>query len=75
LSLAWPDGHCETVEGRVDGHLVWPPRGENGFGYDPMFVMDGRTQTYGEMSRAQKEAENHRARAFRLLLPLLPERR
>jgi XTP/dITP diphosphohydrolase len=74
LSLAWPDGHLETVEGRVDGHLVWPPRGGNGFGYDPMFVMDGRTQTYGEMSRAQKEAENHRARAFRLLLPLLPER-
>jgi XTP/dITP diphosphohydrolase len=75
LSLAWPDGHVETVEGRVDGTLVWPPRGKNGFGYDPMFLMANRTQTYGEMSRAEKEAENHRARAFRLLLPLLPERR
>ena len=74
LSLAWPDGHVETVEGRVDGTLVWPPRGTNGFGYDPMFLMHGRHQTYGEMSRAEKEAENHRARAFRLLLPLLPDR-
>ena len=74
LSLAWPDGHVESVEGRVDGTLVWPPRGTNGFGYDPMFLMTGRQQTYGEMSRAEKEAENHRARAFRLLLPLLPDR-
>lgn len=74
LSLAWPDGHTETVEGRVDGTLVWPPRGTNGFGYDPMFLMHGRTQTYGEMSRPEKEAENHRARAFRLLIPLLPDR-
>jgi len=74
LSLAWPDGHFETVEGRVDGTLVWPPRGGNGFGYDPMFLMHDRHQTYGEMSRAEKEAENHRARAFRLLLPLLPDR-
>jgi XTP/dITP diphosphohydrolase len=74
LSLAWPDGHTETVEGRVDGTLVWPPRGTNGFGYDPMFLMHGRTLTYGEMSRPEKEAENHRARAFRLLIPLLPDR-
>ena len=74
LSLAWPDGHVESVEGRVDGTLVWPPRGTNGFGYDPMFLMHDRQQTYGEMSRAEKEAENHRARAFRLLLPLLPDR-
>ncbi len=74
LSLAWPDGHVETVEGRVDGAIVWPPRGSNGFGYDPMFLMNNRTQTFGEMSRAEKEAENHRARAFRLLLPLLPDR-
>src|SRR5512146_950973 len=41
LSLAWPDGHCETVEGIVNGWLVWPPKGDNGFGYDPMFVADG----------------------------------
>ncbi|KPF78264.1 non-canonical purine NTP pyrophosphatase [alpha proteobacterium AAP81b] len=72
LSIAWPDGHCETVEGRVDGRLVWPPRGDNGFGYDPMFQMDGRGLTYGEMPRAAKEADNHRARAFVKLLPLLP---
>ncbi len=72
LSLAWPDGHIETVEGRVDGRLVWPPRGGNGFGYDPMFVMAGRSQTYGEMPRSEKEADNHRARAFARLLPLLP---
>jgi XTP/dITP diphosphohydrolase len=72
LSIAWPDGHTETVEGRVDGTLVWPPRGQNGFGFDPMFLMDGKAQTYGEMQRAEKEADNHRARAFELLLPLLP---
>ncbi len=72
LSLAWPDGHVENVEGRVDGRLVWPPRGHNGFGYDPLFLMDGHTQTFGEMPRAAKEADNHRARAFTLLLPLLP---
>ncbi|WP_426167816.1 RdgB/HAM1 family non-canonical purine NTP pyrophosphatase [Sandarakinorhabdus sp. DWP1-3-1] len=72
LSLAWPDGHTESVEGRVDGTLTWPPRGSNGFGYDPMFVMDGKERSYGEISRAEKEADNHRARAFRLLMPLLP---
>ncbi|OYU15978.1 MAG: non-canonical purine NTP pyrophosphatase, RdgB/HAM1 family [Alphaproteobacteria bacterium PA4] len=74
LTLAWPDGHVESVEGRVDGRLVWPPRGDNGFGYDPMFVMDGKSRTFGEISRDEKEADNHRARAFRLLLPLLPAR-
>ena len=68
LCLAWPDGHTVTFEGRVDGTLAWPPRGGNGFGYDPMFVMDGESRTYGEMSRAEKEADNHRARAFRLLV-------
>jgi XTP/dITP diphosphohydrolase len=72
LCVAWPDGHTEAVEGRVDGTLVWPPRGANGFGYDPMFLMDGQHQTYGEMTRAEKEADNHRARAFRQLAALLP---
>ncbi len=72
LCVAWPDGHTEVVEGRVDGTLVWPPRGGNGFGYDPMFLMDGKAQTYGEMPRAEKEADNHRSRAFRLLDALLP---
>jgi XTP/dITP diphosphohydrolase len=75
LSLAWPDGHTETVEGRVDGRIVWPPRGANGFGFDPIFLMDGKAQTYGEMARSEKEADNHRARAFALLLPLLPPRK
>jgi XTP/dITP diphosphohydrolase len=74
LSVAWPDGHVETVEGRVDGRLVFPPRGDNGFGYDPMFIMDGKSRTFGEISRDEKEADNHRARAFRLLQPLLPPR-
>ena len=72
LTLAWPDGHVESVEGRVDGMLTWPPRGDNGFGYDPIFIMDGKSRTYGEISRAEKEADNHRARAFVLLRPLLP---
>ncbi len=67
LCVAWPDGHTEVVEGRVDGTLVWPPRGGNGFGYDPMVLMDSKAQTYGEMPRAEKEADNHRARAFRQL--------
>lgn len=72
LALAWPDGHTESVEGRVDGRIVWPPRGTNGFGYDPIFQMDDKALTYGEMPRAEKEADNHRARAFRLILSLLP---
>jgi XTP/dITP diphosphohydrolase len=67
LVLAWPDGHTEGFEGRIDGHWVTPPRGTNGFGYDPMFVPEGGTQTFGEMSPAEKHAVNHRARAFALL--------
>ncbi|GGE08280.1 non-canonical purine NTP pyrophosphatase [Polymorphobacter glacialis] len=72
LTLAWPDGHTESVEGRVDGRIAWPPRGANGFGYDPIFMMDGQFRTYGEMLRAEKESDNHRARAFAKLLTLLP---
>ena len=68
LALAWPDGHVEWFEGRVDGLLVWPPRGDNGFGYDPMFVADGHDRTYGELSPDEKHADNHRARAFRELV-------
>lgn len=68
LSIAWPDGHCETVEGRVDGRLVWPPRGGNGFGYDPMFLADGRTETFGEMAPQAKHEISHRADAFRQLV-------
>lgn len=64
LSLGWPDGHCETMEGRVDGRLTWPPRGVHGFGYDPMFVPDGHARTFGEMTPEEKQPLTHRARAF-----------
>jgi XTP/dITP diphosphohydrolase len=68
LTLAWPDGGCETFEGTVHGRLVWPPRGDRGFGYDPMFVPDGHAITFGEMAPAAKHAMSHRARAFRHLV-------
>lgn len=71
LAVAWPDGHVEEFEGRVDGTLVWPPRGERGFGYDPMFLPDGFALTFGEMTAEQKhglppkgQGLSHRARAF-----------
>ncbi len=71
LALIWPDGHEEIVEGRVDGTLVWPPRGESGFGYDPMFLPEGHQMTFGEMSADEKHGLpprgtglSHRARAF-----------
>jgi len=65
LALAWPDRHVEIFEGRIDGHLVWPPRGERGFGYDPIFVPRGGSLTFGEMEPATKHAISHRAAAFR----------
>ncbi|NML07432.1 RdgB/HAM1 family non-canonical purine NTP pyrophosphatase [Sphingomonas sp. G-3-2-10] len=68
LALAWPDGHIEWFEGRVDGTLVWPPRGEHGFGYDPMFLPLERGETFGEMDPAAKHAISHRAHAFRQLV-------
>jgi XTP/dITP diphosphohydrolase len=64
LCLAWPDGHTETFVGRVDGTMVWPPRGDKGFGYDPMFLPEGGTRTFGEMDPEAKHAVSHRARAF-----------
>jgi XTP/dITP diphosphohydrolase len=86
LVLAWPDGHEELFEGRVHGTLTWPPRGEQGFGYDPMFQPDGHAATFGEMTADEKhgidwsgghgEALSHRARAFvRLAAACLPPRR
>jgi XTP/dITP diphosphohydrolase len=66
LCLAWPDGRTEAFEGTVCGHLVWPPRGNRGFGYDPMFVLASRTLTFGEMEPDAKHAISHRALAFRL---------
>lgn len=68
LALAWPDGHVELFEGRVDGNVAWPPRGLHGFGYDPMFVPEGATLTYGELDAAAKKSTSHRARAFAKLL-------
>jgi XTP/dITP diphosphohydrolase len=64
LCLAWPNGEDRIFEGKVFGHLVWPPRGGNGFGYDPMFVPDGDVRTFGEMEPAEKYAISHRTRAF-----------
>lgn len=68
LALAWPDGHVEYFEGRVDGELVWPPRGEKGFGYDPMFIPNGHDRTFGEMEPDEKTPLTHRADAFRQLV-------
>lgn len=68
LALAWPDGHREVFEGSVAGTLVWPPRGERGFGYDPMFLPDNYDETFGEMDQTQKHAISHRADAFRQLV-------
>ena len=68
LALAWPDGHVEWFEGRVDGTLIWPPRGDKGFGYDPMFVPEGHERSFGEMNPAAKHAMSHRADAFAQLV-------
>ncbi len=71
LCVAWPDGHLEEFQARVDGTLVWPPRGDAGFGYDPMFLPDGHKRTFGEMTSDEKHGLpprglglSHRARAF-----------
>jgi XTP/dITP diphosphohydrolase len=64
LCLAFPDGETLVFDGKVHGHLVWPPRGGNGFGYDPMFVADGEAETFGEMPPERKYAISHRTRAF-----------
>ena len=64
LCLAWPDGHDEVFEGRVEGQVVWPMRGDNGFGFDPVFLPDGENETFGEMDPAKKHAMSHRAMAF-----------
>jgi XTP/dITP diphosphohydrolase len=76
LAVCWPeDGQCEIFEGRVDGLLVWPPRGDRGFGYDPMFQPIGHDVTFGEMEPAAKHAMSHRADAFRKLVAALIEQR
>lgn len=71
LLMMWPDGHEELFEGIAPGHLVWPPRGVAGHGYDPIFVPDGHDRTYAEMSAEEKNAISHRADAFRKLSAIL----
>ena len=68
LCLAWPDGHEESFLGKVDGKVSFPKRGEKGFGYDPIFVPDGESETFGEMDQTKKHAMSHRADAFRQLV-------
>ena len=71
LAVAWPDGPCVVVEGLIDGGLTFPPRGDRGFGYDPIFIPQGGTLTFGEMEPAAKDAISHRTRAFEKLRAVL----
>lgn len=71
LALAFPDGGCEIFEGRVDGTLVWPPMGQGGFGYDPMFMPEDYNRTFGEMPASEKKKISHRSRAFAKLVKAL----
>lgn len=73
LALAFPDGRHEIFEGRVNGTFIWPPRGENGFGYDPVFLPEGQNRVYAEMSREEKSALSHRRKALNLLIAWLEE--
>jgi XTP/dITP diphosphohydrolase len=68
LAIAWPDGDCAVYEGRIDGSLTWPPRGTLGFGYDPVFIPQGRDRTFAEIDPAEKHAISHRADAFAKLV-------
>ncbi|MCW8862880.1 MAG: RdgB/HAM1 family non-canonical purine NTP pyrophosphatase [Rhodospirillales bacterium] len=68
LALCWPDGQCETFEGTVNGTMVWPPRGDQGFGYDPVFVPKGHSLTFAEMKPKAKQTMSHRADAFAKLV-------
>src|SRR5690606_34796484 len=71
LALAWPDGEVEVFEGEARGRIVWPPRGDKGFGYDPIFAPAGYARTFGEMAHEEKLPLTHRARAFEKLLAAL----
>lgn len=71
LAVCWPDGRSEWFEGRVEGNLAWPPRGDRGFGYDPIFVPAGHDISFGEMDPAEKHLISHRADAFRKLVAAL----
>jgi len=71
LALSWPDGYTEIFEGRVHGHIAWPPRGTGGFGYNPIFIPQGHTRTFAEMSDEEKNAISHRSIATHHLLTRL----
>ncbi len=71
LALAYPDGRTQVFEGKVSGQIVWPARGENGFGYDPVFLPDGQSRVYGEMTREEKSALSHRRKALDLFVAYL----
>lgn len=73
LAVAWPNGPAVVVEGRIDGLLTFPPRGDRGFGYDPIFIPEGHSQTFGELDPAVKDSLSHRARAFEKLKAALME--
>jgi XTP/dITP diphosphohydrolase len=68
LVLAWPDGHIEWAQGRVDGQIIWPARGDSGHGYDPIFVPNGETRSFAEMTLTEKNKYSHRARALHVLI-------
>ena len=67
LALAWPDGHVETFEARCEGEIVWPPRGEHGHGYDPIFQPAGFDKTFAELTMEEKQALSHRGKALRMM--------
>ena len=71
LTLAWPDGETQSFEGRIDGEVIWPPRGTKGFGYDPIFIAEGHDISFAEMEPAEKHRISHRARAFEKLVAAL----
>ena len=73
LALAWPQGQVVSFEGRVEGQIVWPPRGHHGFGYDPIFVANGHRLSFGEMKPEDKHKISHRARAFELMKELMKQ--
>lgn len=68
LALAWPDGHAELIEGRCSGEITWPPRGENGLGYDPVFVPEGQKRSFAEMDGEEKNILSHRGKALREMM-------
>ncbi len=70
IVMAWPDGHCEYAEGAIEGHVTWPPRGDKGFGYDPMFVPNGTDRTFAEIPAEEKRADSHRTRALNGIVDL-----